>query len=1336
MVWLRRVVTAVALQLSLVVVPAAAVAQQAAPVDSSPLARAKASGQRVELPELTTSTGQAFVNPDGTTTMEQHVQPVRGRKDGQWVPVDTSLRFNESAVVQNAGAVQVAFSAGGSAALVRLSDGDRFVEMTWPRPLPRPELSGDTALYRDVLPGVDLRLRAVPQGFAKVLVVKDRTAAANPELARLSFGVRAQGLTVRRTDGGTIEAVASDGQQVFYAGKPRMWDADRAKEADIPTELADDRITITPDAAMLAAPDTRYPVEIDPDWGAGRAAWMLAYGYPSHLNGNTYWFGDGDNIAKVGYTNRGDGKNPTVMIRSYFQFDTSSLIGKHILSAEFNAREIYAPTCTPHEVGLHEVGAINSGMSWNTRPWEGQQVDRLNVAFGYNASCPSKYLGFQAFGAVINAVNTRSSTTTLMLKAVDEGSGGSDSWKKFDPNTVSLNVTYNSVPNAPLYKTTDGHDCTLVPAQAWIRGSGPRITAIPTDPDGGTVQVKFEWFVRGGAKKGETTTQGQASGTRFGIDIPKTAFKDGDTISWRAQTWDGTDWSPWSNSCEATVDTTRPNATPLVSSPDFPKDGIGGGVGHTGRFVFEPNGVADVAAYLYDFHDQPQRRVEAGPDGKATALVTPTEDRPYDLYVRSVDRAGNPSDLATPYHFRPGAGAPPVGLWHLNGQYGDTDAFDSSGKGNNGKLGGSAPNAWTIGRQDDALVFDGNGYVATTKPAVRTDATFAVSAWVRADALDSVWRTVVSQDGPNVSAFTVQMDPTSHKWRFMMPSTSAQDSPRTVAESDLAAVVGRWTHLVGMFDQSSKRVSLYVDGVLQASSGTQATPWNATGNVQLGRAWYAGKYVDQFRGALDEVRVYDRLLSEDEIDALATSPTASEGFWTFDGDPRDHSGNNRVGTTSGNTSWSDLAAVGSGSLELDGVSGQVTTGKQAVRTDNSFTVSAYVRLMGETGDWQVPVSQDGPKASGFSLRYRSDTKRWSFAVSTADANTPVTLGADSPQEATVGEWTLLTGVYDEAKRQVRLYVNSARVTVTPIAPDVHFTHVPGAFVIGRGKLNGAEARFFKGFVDHVTVYTGVRTDDQIQEDSRTPPRPAQTLYSGQFSRWVGNGAPHLLTLGQPVRGGRFEGSLGFPADEGAPNTVMLNQCLTGGGDEFASVDASCEGSRLVGPIGLLYSTPPTDVPVSAIYACKVAASGERFETPDQGCDGHVRVSVLGYAKALERLVRYREIDGQGEFRSGAHKMPTSYTPDITLGVIPMYGLPDTVALRVCQNGTDTFLSVQPDCEGKNLVEVTGSIWPAPPAGRDTVELLRCRTGSGDLFESVDPGCEGQTRDRSLGYVLP
>ncbi|MEU4806172.1 LamG-like jellyroll fold domain-containing protein [Actinosynnema sp. NPDC023587] len=1302
------------------------------PAAATPEAEARATGQRVEVPERTSPTTRVFANPDGSHTLEQHPVPVRGRRDGRWVPIDTTLRFSD-AVRPAAGAVDVAFSPGGTGPLVTLVEGDRRVELSWPEPLPRPELAGDLATYRDVLPGVDLRMRALRHGYAKVFVVKDRAAARDPALRSLSFGLKTRGVALKRDGVGAVVAEDPSGADVFHAGTPKMWDGKRVEQA-VPVEVGPDRITLTPDQGLLTGADTTYPVEIDPDMGAGRAAWALVYGTPDRYRGQSYWFGDSDRTAKVGYS---AWESPVVLARSYFQFDTSSLIGKHVLGAEFNAFETYAPSCEARPVGLHETGAVHAGTTWNTQPWIGQELGRHHVAAGYSSSCPAKWLGFDVTGAVVNAVTTRTPTTTLMLKAVDEGD--SKSWKKFNPDNPSIVVRYNSLPNVPGTPTVDGRACAVVPGQPHLSTTGPRLTATGSDPDGGGLKVKFEWYVRNGAKKGEATTLSQSSGTTFGVTLAPGTYAHGDTLAWRAAAYDDVDWGGWSGWCEATIDTTRPDKAPLVSSTDYPENGVGGGVGRTGSFTLSAEGVADVVAFEYDLHDQPKRRV-AATDGTATALVTPPNDAWLDLYARSVDRAGNLSDLRR-YHFRAGAGTPAVGQWRLDGYWPTFDAPDGSGRGNNGTIvssvAGARGGAWTAGRQDDALHLDGRGNVATTGPATRTDSTFTVAAWVRTDLVEpgGPWRTAVSQDGTVMSGFFLQLNPDG-RWNFMMPAADA-DTTRLVAASDTPAVVGRWTHLAGVFDRATGTVSLHVDGVRQARTAKQSTPWHAGGAVQIGRALASRAKVDHFRGSIDDVRVYDRLLSDRELHDLAGHPTAEEGFWQLDeksgATAGDASGNQRVGTLRGGASWSDLSVVGGGSVRLDGVSGQVETGAHAVRTDSSFTVSAHVRLENANGNWQTAVSQDGAKASGFALRYRPDRKVWSFAVSAGDADVPVMLGADSPEAARTGEWTQLTGVYDHADRQVRLYVNSALVAVTPIPPDVTLSDIPGDLVIGRAKLHSRGDRFWGGEVDQVRVHTGVRTEDQVVDDTRDPQPPPPTLKNGQFARWVGHGAAHVTTLGGAPRGYHFEAPLGFPAPRGAAGTRVLHSCLVGE-DEFTSVDAACEGERVVGELGTVYATAPADVPTLTLHRCSVTTTGERFVSPHADCEGQRTVSVLGHSLAEAHLTRYRELDASGEHRSGAHQVAATYRAEASLGVIASTAQPGTTGLYVCRRDRDYFLSAQGDCEGGQVVEWTGAVWPAPTATAD-VPLLRCKAnGTNELFETLDPGCEGGTRDRVLGHV--
>ncbi|MFD0479756.1 hypothetical protein ACFQ0B_75140 [Nonomuraea thailandensis] len=52
------------------------------------------------------------------------------------------------------------------------------MELGWTGALPKPTLSGDTATYPEVMPGVDLQVTADVDGFSHLLVVKSRAAAA------------------------------------------------------------------------------------------------------------------------------------------------------------------------------------------------------------------------------------------------------------------------------------------------------------------------------------------------------------------------------------------------------------------------------------------------------------------------------------------------------------------------------------------------------------------------------------------------------------------------------------------------------------------------------------------------------------------------------------------------------------------------------------------------------------------------------------------------------------------------------------------------------------------------------------------------------------------------------------------------------------------------------------------------------------------------------------------------------------------------------------------------------------------------------------------------------
>ena len=202
-----------------------------------PAAEAARTGRRVELDHLRTENTQVFVEPSGLHTMVQHAVPVRARKGTGWAPIDTTLRFQpDGSVRPGATVTELTLSGGGDTNLVALGKKTAQVRMGWPARLPRPVLTGDTATYPEVYPGVDLRIRAEADGFAQVLVVKTRAAARNPALRRVSFPLSSTGLTVSTRVDGTTVAADPTGKTVFSAAKAVMWDtppatADPAEKA-------------------------------------------------------------------------------------------------------------------------------------------------------------------------------------------------------------------------------------------------------------------------------------------------------------------------------------------------------------------------------------------------------------------------------------------------------------------------------------------------------------------------------------------------------------------------------------------------------------------------------------------------------------------------------------------------------------------------------------------------------------------------------------------------------------------------------------------------------------------------------------------------------------------------------------------------------------------------------------------------------------------------------------------------------------------------------------------------------------------------------------------------
>nr|CEL16432.1 serine/threonine protein kinase [Kibdelosporangium sp. MJ126-NF4]CTQ90384.1 serine/threonine protein kinase [Kibdelosporangium sp. MJ126-NF4] len=1291
---------------------------------------------------------------------------MRAKQGDNWVPVDTALRADPDGVRPKAAAVPVVLSAGGTAPLVRMSTPGKPGEemaLSWSAPLPRPVLDKDVATYPNVLPDVDLRVRAKPEGFTHSLIVKSAAAAANPALREVQFGLKGAGLTFGKADTGAIEVRNSAGKQAFVAPPPIMWDAESGpapserstaqRRSTLGVDVGADRLVLKPDQKLLSDPAVKFPVEIDPGWAAHNPAWALVYGTPAHYQGQSYWYGDGDNLAKVGYS---PWEVPTVKARTYFQFNTGDLRGKEIISAGLNLNNLWSSTCGARRVWIDRTAAIGAGTTWLNQP-DGPNDAWRDFSHGWVDSngvlqCASQWEGFDIVGAVRASVWAGWDTTTLRVRT-DEVDA--TAWKKFSP-AASLEVTYNTPPNPAEGMYIDSPLTPNLPCDGEIatNTTKPILHATVSDPDGDSVEGRFEWKKVGSDDVASwVSSPMQSSGSVVSMRLPDGVVgKDGEKFAWRVVSGDGRvdgDASPW---CVVAFDTSKPGPPKVISSLYKPydpatEDGtVSGSAGQTGAFSFEANGTADVPGFYYRTSESPTPQFVAADKlgGKSVAEITPSKEGPFDLWVRSADRARNLGDEVR-LHFFVGQGKPPVAYWNLDGHRTDATAAEQYGK-HSGPLAGGA--TWTTGRIGDALKLNGSGYVSTDGGrGILTDQTFAVSAWVKLDNADGTTRVAVSQDGNSSSGFSLGYNGESKAFEFTLPQSDGGTLDRAI--SSRPAVPGVWTHLLGMADRGNGgELRLYVNGEFTGRADHK-TVWDAQGSVQLGRSKSSGSYGRYWVGALDDVKLYTRLPSAvdrnegnqlilSEVHSLATTPTVLDGEWGFEEGKgtrtEDLSANGRTGVLANGVSWTQ-GRVGPGAASFDG-SGAIDTGRPGVRTDGSFTVTAHVRLRSTEHGVRAAVSQDatdqdGNTGSGFYLMYWPETKGWSFAVVGGGA-------AASPNPARANEWAALAGVYDLAARQIRLYVDGVLVRSTDIPPGALPRMTSGNLLIGQDRYDKRPSDTWVGEIDQVRTYVGVRTEDQIQQDAST--RPEQpSLYASQFTRWTAHSGERSTGNRAMPAGYHLERSLGLPAPENAADTRLLYKCDLGLSEVMTSMEPDCEGQRFLGVLGRVYRNPPAGVATQPLYRCNgpwLPGNGDHFDSNDPACEGAKVEGFLGHTVAASVLIRYAATSAPWDHASSTAGLPGRYMPEGPLGFVPTAGTAGTTTLTNCLKGTDYFSSLDTKCEGATVVGPVGGIWPKDPGEGSGVSgrLQRCRTSEGDRLDSLEADCEGLTPEQTLGYT--
>lgn len=601
------------------------------PVPSSPAEKARAeavkTGKDVPVPELTTEFSTTVVTPKGKLRTERTLLPERTKgKKGEWLALDDTLAVGaDGAVAPKASSSGLVISGGGSGPLATMTteDGKQLsVSSPFPGALPKPVLTGNGALFKNVAVDTDLQVNATKWGgYTTVVILRTPAAAANPAVHDLVFPTTAKGLTLAKGDDGGLTATGGDGAG-FRAPAPLMWSAKEARRPDaraakfanpdaaasasagaprpatpsnaqgpgtgatvaaIPVTRAavtgsqaqaSGAIALAPTPELLDGDNTSYPIYVDPSWspdarGKQHHAWVGS-AWPGTSNFDRTGSADRDHPG-VGYQGW---ETQTGVERALYEFDINGYAGATVNYANLRVNQYISSdwSCTnKYSVDLYRAREFNSSVSWNTheiREWIGDHDVPGN---GNSSDCYSDVpVDFNITNAMRDAIRDTSKPIAFALRG-PEGSGNKIAFKRFNYN-ATLSTEYDFPPRVPdnphaipTPRRVVAGDTQACPPDAvasqygWITTTNVTLASTVSSPNQGQLTEWVDLYDETTATTAHQNWSGFiGTGSEAHYTTPFGTLKDGHNYGWATRGDDGLIRGPSSATCHFAVDLTPP----------------------------------------------------------------------------------------------------------------------------------------------------------------------------------------------------------------------------------------------------------------------------------------------------------------------------------------------------------------------------------------------------------------------------------------------------------------------------------------------------------------------------------------------------------------------------------------------------------------------------------------------------------------------------------------------------------------------------------------------------------------------------------------------------------
>jgi hypothetical protein len=489
------------------------------------------------------------------------------------------------------------------------------------------------------------------------------------------------------------------------------------------------------------------------------------------------------------------------------------------------------------------------------------------------------------------------------------------------------------------------------------------------------------------------------------------------------------------------------------------------------------------------------------------------------------------------------------------------NANDESGNGNHGSVTGAVLNLDKEGKSNSAYYFNGSSsFISVAHSSslnLTTEATF--SAWVKFESKGTTHQKIVDKitDGTS-DGYLMDVGSYNPSTLRFIGGTQSGIGYDYIYDGNVDFSI--WKHVAITFN--SQTVKLYINGVLENVITTNGSNIQTNNNpliIGASNNFHPNYFT---KGSMDEIRIYNRALSDTEILAVYnnTIPDFTNltsglvAYYPFNGNANDESGNGLNGTVNGASLTTDKDGNANQAYFFNGTSSTISVASFPQFFTGNFSISLWLKNTGSTGrsyDSFISIGE-GFGTHSFNFAFDRDNSNFSY-WDKSNSSYFFSNGAD----AVIDKWAHITIVYNNGT--MTNYVNGVALSTKPVSnitPQSSTTLNIGSFV--------SDVQYFYGNIDDIRIYNRALNNSEILALKEFIPsfncniKPIVTISNDRMTtqetqgvdyQWYRNGIPVNYTNNYIYKGTYLSGKYtvsktanGCTANSDTFNLIVLASC--------------------------------------------------------------------------------------------------------------------------------------------------------------------------------------------------